>query len=110
MVFRNDTTLAHFLQHSGLRPAHVTLHAHADISTNTTWHADFERLFAHSPVRGYANVVAQALSHYHVHKHVAGTRGQMHAVFEDSVQLADGWMERWNTEYHAALPTDAYVT
>ena len=54
-------------------------------------------------------MIAEALSHLTLWRHIATTQNEIHLVLTDDAAFVDGWVTKWNDEYVDDLPHDAFV-
>lgn len=67
------------------------------------------RMFERSDYNYRRGIVACALSHYALWRHIARTTNQVHLVLEDDATFQPGFVHAWNDRYAYALPNDTQL-
>ena len=66
-------------------------------------------LFNRNIFGSQTTMIAEALSHLTLWRHIAATQNEMHLVLMDDAVFVDRWASKWNDEYVDDLPHDALV-
>ena len=67
------------------------------------------KLFNRNAFGSETAIIAEALSHLTLWRHIASTQNEMHLVLTDEAVFVDGWVMKWNDEHVDDLPHDAFV-
>ena len=52
--------------------------------------------------------MARALSHLTLWRHISATENELHAIFEDDIELRSDWIASWNDVYAHEIPANTY--
>lgn len=104
--------LESFLQRSGLKPGqfhHSEAIDHRALSTHETVKKLLDELFSKNIFESDTTIIARALNHYMLWRHIAATTGELHLIFEDIAEFEDNWASKWNKAYFPDLPSNTNV-
>ncbi|EDQ84246.1 uncharacterized protein MONBRDRAFT_39358 [Monosiga brevicollis MX1] len=105
---RRPDRLHGFLQRSNVDPDSIHIFSAFD-KRELAWSQSLRRLFAGNRFHSRRAVIAKALSHFTLWRHIATSEQQYHLILEDDVQLAHDFVARWNAQIQHAFPSDADV-
>jgi GR25 family glycosyltransferase involved in LPS biosynthesis len=102
-----------FQQRSGLK--HGQFHRfevidHRALSVQPFVKKLIDKLFSKNIFQSDTRIIARALNHYTLWRHIATTTNELHLIFEDSAEFVEnGWTTKWNKAYFPDLPGNTLV-
>ena len=91
----NHAALDQFYSSSGLLPSEVHAYEMFDRTDLRKWTSGLETIFGGNTFNSRRSIVAHALSHFTLWRHIATTTDQLHLVIEDSATFAPGFVDLW---------------
>ena len=73
------------------------------------WSEALSQLFGKNRFNSDKALMAQSLSHFLLWRHIATTEGERHLIFEDTQDVEENFIDRWNREYYGAMPLEFKV-
>jgi hypothetical protein len=90
--------------HNYAAVSHRSLHAYPELLSRLAV------IFKNNLFGSQTQIMARALNHFALWKHIATTTNELHVILEDSVEFDVDWILKWNSEFAADVPKNAFVS